>query len=393
MNVLMISDLHTHPQNMGNRQRVYSICMMMKKLGWNIDFLYFGRKKDCDWTAMRNFFGRENLFFADRGEYTLKSNIKAHFRKKIDAGDISKMFPLKYVEDEWYCADVDKAIYLLTRKKEYDMVWMPYLFQSRSLELFPHILKVIESQDRFGNRDRIFRKLGKKPEFFYTTNDGERKALSRADVVVTIQKKEEETFKKMLSETNTFVCNIGNVIEFRKTRLPKEKNFGFIGTSNGPNLIGFQWFVEEVLPLVRAKMPDFNFFVAGALCNKISDSTEYVKLGYVDSLQDFYDSIRFSIVPMLNGTGLNIKSIEALAYSKPLVSTTVGAKGLENAKEAMLITDSSEKMAERIVELLQDDKQCQNMMEAAEQFVRTYNLESEKKLLEIGELAKKRKDK
>jgi len=393
MKVLMISDLHTHPQNMGNRQRVYSICVMMKKLGWNIDFLYFGKKKDCDWDAMSNFFGNDNLYFAERGDYVLKTYIKANFRRKIDAHGISKVFPLKYKEDEWYCKDVDMAIYLLQRKKEYDMVWMPYFFQSRTLNMFTDTLKVIESQDKFSERDKIFRKLGKKPEFFYTTNKGEKKALSRADVVVTIQEKEEAIFRKMLTGTNTTVCSIGNVIEFSKTQLPREKNFGFIGTSNGPNLIGFQWFTKDVLPLVKSQMPDCNFFVAGALCNKIPDSEEYVKLGYVDSLEDFYNSIRFAIIPMLNGTGLNIKSIEALAYSKPLVCTAIGAKGLESANETMLITDESERFAEYILELLQDDKKCEDMMLAAEEFICMYNEKSEKKLLEIGELAIKQKGK
>ena len=386
MKVLMISDLHTHPQNMGNRQRVYSICVMMKKLGWDIDFLYFGNKKECDWDAMKEFFGKDKLFFAERGMYSLKSRIRAELRKKIDSKGFSKLFPLKHLEDEWYCNDVDNAIYLHTKNKEYDIVWMPYLFQSRSLELFDDELKVIESQDMFGNRDKIFRKLGKKPEFFYTTYEGEKKALSRADIVVTIQDKEEKIFKEMLKGTNTTVCSIGNVIEFYQTRFHQKKVFGFIGSANGPNIMGIQWFMQKVLPLVKEKVPESKFVIAGAICNRIPNTDEYIKLGYVESLHEFYESIRFAVTPMLNGTGLNIKSIEALAYSKPLVTTVVGAKGLERAKEAMIVDDNPKRIADNIVRLLEDDEMCQKMMVAAKKFVMEYNLESEKKLLEIGSL-------
>lgn len=61
MKVLMVSNIYTHPHNMGNRQRIYRECCQMKELGWEIDFLYWGEKRAGNIDEMREFL-EKNIF-------------------------------------------------------------------------------------------------------------------------------------------------------------------------------------------------------------------------------------------------------------------------------------------------------------------------------------------
>jgi len=401
MRVLMVSRTYTHPHDMGNRKRVYNECKKMKELGWQIDFLYIGSRLACDISAMQDFFGKDHLFFAEWNEIKLKYELKKEWRNKLDRCGITKYLSVPYDADEWYSDSLEDGLALLCKKRGkkfeeidqlYDAVWVQYFFYSKFLELLPKkILKIIDTIDRFSFRNRMYQKDGRIPDFYYTIPKEERKALSRADVAISIQNQEEEWFNKLLKGTNTQVITMGDVVELNPASFYPQKCYGFIGADNKPNELALDWFIKMVLPYVKGQEPESEFVIAGGICKKIKDSTLYKKLGRVENLNDFYGNIRCAVNPILHGTGLNIKGIETLSYCKPLVSTSVGAKGLKAAKDAMFVADSPKEFAEAILTVLREESMCKGMSLAAEKFIIDYNKENESVLMRIEELVNKKK--
>lgn len=107
---------------------------------------------------------------------------------------------------------------------------------------------------------------------------------------------------------------------------------GFIGSDDVMNLDGLMWFCQEVLPLILQSRPDFRLLVAGSIAAKarrlvgsVPSVTIWPRL---DDVCDFYQAIAKLVVPLRYGTGTSTKVHEALAFGWPIVSTTVGIRGI-----------------------------------------------------------------
>lgn len=107
---------------------------------------------------------------------------------------------------------------------------------------------------------------------------------------------------------------------------------GFIASfGHPPNRESLQFLLRDIAPRVYARMPEVEFSIAGreppeALVRLAPSNCKF--LGYVDSLQGFYDSCSVIVAPLLSGGGVKIKVAEALCYGKPVVTTPVGAEGI-----------------------------------------------------------------
>ena len=114
----------------------------------------------------------------------------------------------------------------------------------------------------------------------------------------------------------------------------------------GPNVDGAIWFVGEVLPRLRALVPDVQIEIVGRASAAVEAlaSTEGVEVrGYVERMDDALEAATAVIVPLRQGSGTRIKIIEAWANHLPVVSTTVGAEGLGilDGVDALLADDAA----------------------------------------------------
>jgi glycosyltransferase involved in cell wall biosynthesis len=133
---------------------------------------------------------------------------------------------------------------------------------------------------------------------------------------------------------------------------------GFIAGDYPYNVEAVLDFCSAILPLIRRQHPDFTLLIAGrvaeplALLHRAWPGVEFA--GYLPDPASFYESVRLVVVPLLSGTGISIKTIEALQHGKPVVSTTVGARGVNrNRDDGLLeIADAPEDFAERVSSLL-----------------------------------------
>lgn len=125
-----------------------------------------------------------------------------------------------------------------------------------------------------------------------------------------------------------------------------------------PNHDGIGWFLDEILPLVRAGVPGVRLTVVGAdppahLAARAGAGVTIT--GRVEDVRPWVDRAAVSIVPLRMGGGTRLKICEAFSMRKPVVSTTIGAEGIEAVHgESIMIADEPRAFADAIVRLLRD---------------------------------------
>ncbi|MDR1426755.1 MAG: glycosyltransferase [Bifidobacteriaceae bacterium] len=148
----------------------------------------------------------------------------------------------------------------------------------------------------------------------------------------------------------------------------------FVGSfAHLPNRDGIEWFLDEVLPLIQAHLPNIPVRIVGAdppqdLVQGAPSGVEY--LGWVEDLAGVYGVSRVAIAPLRYGAGVKGKVGEAMAYGLPVVTTTVGAEGLGLEHRATaLIADTPEDFAAAIVAAVRDDQLWGRLSAAAREHV------------------------
>jgi len=133
------------------------------------------------------------------------------------------------------------------------------------------------------------------------------------------------------------------------------------GFAHRPNADALLWFVREVLPIVKMRVPESVTIVAGSFPPRSVTSlacddivvTEAISWPVLDW---FYHSANVVIAPMRYGGGMKGKILEAMRYGVPVVSTSAGAEGFDRAEEIMAVADAPEAFADRVVQVLRDPR-------------------------------------
>ena len=227
----------------------------------------------------------------------------------------------------------------------------------------------IESRAKHRHIKINYRRLGK-----MTTLSGlsdvikirllESKVFKLFGKVLVCSEGDRELLRKSYPKSNFIV--VPNVIsEVTPLELNSSaKDVLFVGTlSYSPNEDAVLYFCNEVLPLIhRMTNIPINLKVVGFNpSNKVkalANNNVHVT-GGVESVLPYYESAKLAIAPILSGGGTRIKILEAMAYQRPVVSTTLGAEGLgvKNGED-ILLADNPEEFATAIVTLLESEKYC-----------------------------------
>ena len=373
MNILLFSPIPSHPHYHGHRKRIYNLTMYLKKMGHDIHFVYFNEDplKDCDLVSMSKewktftLIPRRKLLNLRHGNYEL---------------------------DEWYQEDISLHLNKIIDLFHIDMIWMNYIWQSKLLELIPKdILKVIDTHDKFTDRFQLLGDNGDKTySWFSCSKEDEGKYLNRSDIVISIQEEEESYFKTITTST---ICTIGHIEtqHLLNRQYPALQRIGFLGAHNPINEKAINDFLDTFYSLSKYSN-NIEVVIAGTVCNAIPHKLNNLKLmGIVEDLDEFYNSVDLIINPLLFGTGLKIKSIEALAYGVPILSSTIGFEGI--ASDSIYHqTTSSKQMVELIDSIYEDPTQLDNLAILSRHIFANYENEIYSNLNKILNLKEKGKD-
>ena len=141
--------------------------------------------------------------------------------------------------------------------------------------------------------------------------------------------------------------------------LPYEerKDLLFIGGfKHKPNVDGVLWFIDEVFDKIKEEIPNVKFNIVGSnACGEILQlqSENINVLGFIsdEELSNLYKSTRVVVAPLRFGAGMKGKVVEALYNKCPIVTTSIGAEGINNLNNAITIADDAKTFAQKVIEL------------------------------------------
>ena len=158
-------------------------------------------------------------------------------------------------------------------------------------------------------------------------------------------------------------CDSFNPIKPLGETVLEYPNILFMGSlSYQPNKIAIKNYLEYIHPIIKKEVPKIKFYVIGKNCpewlkehSKNDNSVEII--GFVEDVRPYIINANVCIAPLTRGSGTRLKILEYMAMSKPVVSTTIGAEGLEvEDNETILIADDWNGFADKIIDLLNDEE-------------------------------------
>jgi len=375
MNLLVLDEEFPYPLNSGKRIRSYNLISRLAK-SHSVRYLAFGRP-DSD--SHRQFEMDALNPIAVSPSFAAKQGVGFYLRL---IANLFSSYP--YIVTSHYSQAFQHAMEKAIKVDRPDLIiceWTPYAQYVGSILDIPRIVVAHNIETTVWRR--------------YWEN--EKNLLKRWYIKVQVEKLirfEEATFASIdgaTAVTTDEACQISKmndtlpvqVVEngvdldyFRQGGQGAEKRkLVFTGAMDWrPNQDAVTYFVEQIFPLLRQTDQQLEAVMVGRnppefICdyNRVDGITV---TGTVDDVRPFIEQAAVYIVPLRIGGGSRLKILEALAMEKAVVSTSVGSEGLKvvNGRDVIL-ADTPEKFAERIIELLNNESQRRSLGRAGRQLV------------------------
>jgi hypothetical protein len=305
--ILMVSPIPSHPADQGNSARILKLGQELKDLGVHVEFYYYGMEglTDDQRRQMSDFWHG------------------FHFMPSLPLPEPS--WPRYWGIDDWCPPSLCDAVRSIVERGGFRAVMVNYVWMSRVFCGLENVIKILDTHDLFGDRHKVAIDAGLEPNWFFTSLDEERGGLERADLVIAIQSAEASILRERCRSQVVTVghCPPPEYLVASRRRKPIEL-FGYIGSAN-------PWNIKSILEFDKAYSQNASagWLLAGSITRQTMKlRSQPSLLGMVEKLEDFYDSVDCVINPMLGGTGLKIKTVEALSFGKPVIGTLDAFQGI-----------------------------------------------------------------
>jgi polysaccharide biosynthesis protein PslH len=146
------------------------------------------------------------------------------------------------------------------------------------------------------------------------------------------------------------------------------KNIVTLGTLHyPPNADGIRWFLNDVFPRIRTRVPDATLTIIGKnppqdFLERAARDPGITVTGYVPELPPYLEQGALMVVPVRAGGGMRVRILEAFAYAVPIVTTTIGLEGIQAELERdVLVADTAADFAARVIELLENPEKQERL--------------------------------
>lgn len=314
--VLLVAPTYTHPADQGNSARIQAMGRHLQRRGIAVDLLYFMLDGSTE-AGLRQMRATWNAV------HTLPAEAFAR-----------QSYATCWGLDDWCPPSVPETVAKLQAQTGYDAVIVNYVWLSGALAGAGAALRVLDTHDLFGDRHRLAQRAGVEPNWYFTTTADENRGFDRADIVLAIQGDE---LRAIAARTTAEAMLVSHPM--LPTTPPPARvaaTFGYIGSSN-------PWNQRSVLQMDAAFAGrGVDWLLAGRICGipQQLGSAPFI-LGEVADVGDFYAAISCSLNPMVEATGLKIKTIEALGHDVPVIGTDAAFAGLDARHPFHLCTDAA----------------------------------------------------
>lgn len=197
------------------------------------------------------------------------------------------------------------------------------------------------------------------------------------DVLIAISDKDMQVFRDLGFSGRGLVVPIGMDIDEYKPDFKSYKSnlsLGFIGSLDWmPNTEGLQWFLQKVWPGLLVRFPELQLHIAGRntpgwLLNL--QKPNVVVHGEVPDAADFINQHTIMIVPLLSGSGMRAKILEAMALGRVVITTTLGLEGIDASdRKEVLLANTPESFIQSLEFCISSNGQLEKIGRNAQQMV------------------------
>lgn len=385
--ILCVSHVCPWPARHGNELRLQRLLGWMRRRGYRVILVLTASDVDRQRTELT---GRH----VDRLELPCQTTLPGRIRRLLArwrawcASRLSGRHPvggphdgggMRQLADVLCPADVRRLVRRVTREEPVDIHVAFYAF---ALPAFGHVERretvICDTVEAF-SMPRHDPDGSPIAATLSVPRDEERSMLLGCGQILAIQRVEAEYFAGLVPERP--VATVGMDHQVPASAGPPSaapERIGIIGSPNRANVDGLRLFLAECWPMIARLAPDGRLWIAGqlgaAIRTHLADALpEGVEtIGNVEDVADFYRQVRVVVNPVRGGTGLKIKSIEALAHGRPVVTFPIGCEGIEpGAERALWVCERPDGMATACATLLRDPAACDRMGAAAREFAAT----------------------
>jgi glycosyltransferase involved in cell wall biosynthesis len=275
--------------------------------------------------------------------------------------------------DDWCPPALLERVRRLADAFQPDVVIAQYVFSSRCLEAADperRRVRVLDADNVFAGRAQLYRAAGIPYDWFSTDVEQERMGLNRADLLMAVQEREAEHFRREAPGRPVLVFPF--VMPARRHPHPTGSDLLFVGAWNRVNAEGVRRFAEEALPRIRERHPQAELTLIGRVCEQVPPLPGVRACGLVPNTDEAYARAAIVINPVSIGTGMKTKTVEALCHGKCLVSTPAGLQGLEERSGLFHLGRNMGELADHVCRLLSDREELARTGEAAFRFAVEY---------------------
>ena len=225
----------------------------------------------------------------------------------------------------------------------------------------------IQHEIHFIKNERLFNNLHlnkKEKKRYAESRQYEIAALNKYDVVVTLTQKDKELLEQNGVNTSIYVSPAA-VLSKENPYLEFDGRLTFLGAnSHIPNREGVAWWLDKVVPLLNSdNKPSLD--LVGKGWSNMKSVIDIKAHGYIEDLSTVLRG-SIMVVPILSGSGMRMKILEAAANSVPIITTSAGVEGLDFQNGvSCLIADSPQDFAAAIDSLVNDKALCRRLGESA----------------------------
>ncbi|WP_263602167.1 glycosyltransferase [Chryseobacterium sp. PET-29] len=244
----------------------------------------------------------------------------------------------------------------------YDMVDIHFLRYKRAIEIEPNRISLKKNYKHFYRLETV--------------------VAPQLDYMIAISDKEKEIMRKYADERK--ILTISN-IHYPKIDVSERNNFAsskgivFIGSIHEPNIDSVKFLYEKIMPLVWKENPELEVNVIGNVADKL-DLKLYPKfkfLGFVESIEQHFMTSKLMVAPLRFGAGVKGKIGQAFEYFLPVVTTDIGAEGMQLVnKKNVLIANDEKSFAEAIIQLNNDETLWNTLSENSVDSLRPFSTEA-----------------
>ena len=327
--ILIVSDCPTHPVVGGNRQCMLQYAEILRTIGYDLYFLFVRVDEipEKELVEMREYWGNHYFqYYTPKLQYLYQK-----IRRKIER----RYFFDKV--DVYYPWGLTSFVNKLHSEYHFYGMIVNYIWLSKLAEsIVPR--KTIFTHDVFANRNN-------RPGCYWMsfTQEEEAKAISRFKEVLSIQDEETDYYRSIAPQSH--VRTVYSSFRFVEQKVNGNKNILFFSGAGSLNLDGIKRFIDDVFPQLIKRDPEVYLLLGGNICSLLETTQLHPNIilkGRYENPDDFYALGDICINPVFSGSGLKIKTLEALAHGKLTIVDPHSALGIYRADNVPLLRAKTE---------------------------------------------------